>query len=99
MNKYTKRKKPQTRKPTRTPFEIVRLANYLNLAVIVRTLHQVYGWRDKRIKAFLESYISLMQEVADKRSTVQGFIQDTKSLTEIDVKAILDEVYEGEAND
>lgn len=95
MNKYTKKRKNPTNRSAKTPFEIVKSTNYLNLAVIVRTLYQVYGWRSKRLAGFLESYIVLMQEVVDRRSTVSQFIHDTKELTGIDVKKLLDEVYGG----
>lgn len=89
-----KKSKKKT-KPVKTPFDIVKDANYLNLAVMVRTLYQVYGWRQKRISAFLESYLSLMTEIADQRSTVRGFVRDTIELTGIDVVKLLDEVEKG----
>lgn len=95
MNKYTKKNKQPTHKPGKTPFQTVQLTNYLNLAIMIRTLYQVYGWRKKRISDFLESYIALMQEVADSRSTVPQFVHDTKELTGIDVKKLLNEVYAG----
>lgn len=93
MVRAGKTKKPKTHRPAKTPFEIVKSANYLNLAVMVRTLYQVYGWRTVRLARFLESYLVLMQEVADKRSGVGEFVKDTKDLTGIDVVELLDEVY------
>ena len=54
------------------------------------------GWRSKRIADFLEAYLSLMQEIGDKRNTVQGLIKDTKDLTGIDVVKLLDDITEGE---
>lgn len=87
-----KNKKPKTHRPTKTPFEIVKMANYLHLAVIVRVLWDVYGWRSKRVADFLEAYLSLMQEVADKRNSVNGIIRDTKDLTGIDVVKLLDDI-------
>lgn len=89
-----KNKKPATHRPVKTPFDIVKTTNYLHLAVIVRVLWTVYGWRSKRTLDFLEAYLSLMQEVADHRNTVQGLIRDTKALTGIDVVKLLDEVLE-----
>ena len=86
------KKKKQT-KPQRKPFEIVMLSNYLNMAIVVRTLWTEYGWRDKRIARFVEGYLALMQEVADGRSTVQREIADCKALTGVDVKKLIDELY------
>ena len=80
-------------KPQREPFEIVMFANYLNMAIVVRTLWTEYGWRDKRIARFVEGYLALMQEVADGRSTVQREIADCKALTGVDVKKLIDELY------
>ncbi len=82
-------------KPQREPFEIVMFANYLNMAIVVRTLWTEYGWRDKRIAKFIEAYLALIQEVADGRSTVQREIADCKVLTGVDVKALIDELYQG----
>ena len=87
-----KNKKPKTHRPTKTPFEIVKMTNYLHLAIIVRVLWDVYGWRSKRVADFLEAYLSLMQEVADKRNSVNGIIRDTKDLTGIDVVKLLDDI-------
>ena len=92
----SKNKKPRTHRPTKTPFEIVKMTNYLHLAIIVRILWTVYGWKSKRIADFLEAYLSLMQEIGDKRNTVQGLIKDTKDLTGIDVVKLLDDITEGE---
>ena len=93
--KRAKNKKPKTHRPTKTPFEIVKMTNYLHLAIIVRILWTVYGWRSKRIADFLEAYLSLMQEVADHRNSVNGLIKDTKEMTGIDVVKLLDEAIEG----
>ena len=91
----SKNKKPKTHRPTKTPFEIVKTTNYLHLAIIVRILWTVYGWRSKRILDFLEAYLSLMQEVVDRRNSVTGLIKDTKEMTGIDVVELLDSVVEG----
>ena len=72
------------------------MTNYLHLAIIVRILWTVYGWRSKRIADFLEAYLSLMQEVADHRNSVNGLIRYTKEMTGIDVVELLDDVLEGE---
>lgn len=90
--KRAKNKKPKAHRPAKTPFEIVKTTNYLHLAVIVRVLWTVYGWRSKRIADFLEAYLSLMQEVADKRNSVNGLIKDTKDLTGVDVVKLLDDI-------
>lgn len=88
-----KPKKSKTHRPTKTPFEIIKTTNYVNLAIMIRTLYEVYGWREKRIAKFLECYLSLMQEIADKRNTPTGLIKDTKDLTRIDVVKLIDELY------
>lgn len=92
MPKNTKKKNSEIHKPAKTPFQIVKMTNYVNMAAVVRTLYHVYGWRQKRIGDFLESYLVLMQEIFDKRSTVRGFISDTKELTGFDVKKMLDDL-------
>ena len=83
-------------KPTKmkSPFELVRDTNKLNLSVTVRILYTVFGFRKKRLERFLEAYISLMQELSDKRSTVRSLSKDTEDLTGIDTMALLDEVFE-----
>ena len=65
----------------------------MNLAIMVRTLHQVYGWKKEQLEEFIESYIALMEEVG-RCNTVEGLIRDTKELTGIDVRLMLDEVFE-----
>ena len=87
-----KPKKPAEHRQTKTPFEFVRLTNYYTLAVMVRVLWTVYGWREKRLAYFLEAYVTLMQEVQEKRTTVNEFIKDTKAMTGIDVEELLDDV-------
>lgn len=84
-------KKPKP--PKRDPFEIVMLSNYLNMAIVIRTLWTEYGWKDRRIARFLEGYLALMQEIADGRVSVQQGIADCKNLTGVDVKKLLDELY------
>ena len=86
-------KKKKSKKPQREPFEIVMLSNYLNMAIVIRTLWTEYGWRDKRIARFIDGYLALMQEVADGRATVQSEIADCKALTGVDVKKLIDELY------
>lgn len=85
-----KKTKPQRKSP-----DYVRLSNYLNLAIVIRTLWTVYGWRSKRIADFLGAYLALMMEVADKRSSVWQEVNDCKDLTGIDVKQLLDEIEKG----
>ena len=88
MQRFKKPKPPQ-----RDPFEIVMLSNYLNMAIVVRTLWTEYGWKDRRIARFIEGYLALMQEIADGRVSVQQGIADCKTLTGVDVKKLLDELY------
>lgn len=91
-----KPKKPAPHRPTKTPFDYVKTTNYLNLAVMVRVLWTVYGWRNQRVANFIEAYVTLMQEVCDKRSGVAQFVKDTKDMTGVDVKALLDEIMIGQ---
>ena len=87
-----KKKKPERHRPAKTPFEIVKMANYVNIAALVRTLWTVYGWREKRIAYFLESHLALLNEIG-RISAVQ-FIKDTEELTGVDVKKLFDEICE-----
>lgn len=84
-------KKPKP--PKRDPFEIFMTSNYLNMAIVVRTLWTEYGWKDRRIARFIGGYLALMQEIADGRVSVQQGIADCKTLTGVDVKKLLDELY------
>ncbi|WP_425756212.1 hypothetical protein ACPW7J_02120 [Ihubacter sp. rT4E-8] len=86
-----KKKNPKPHRPTKTPFEIVKTTNYLNLAVMVRTLKTVYNWEDEQLAEFVEAYIALMGEVGIT-NTVGGLIRETKEMTGIDVKELLDAV-------
>ena len=88
------KKKKQT-KPQRKPPDYVRESNYLNMAIVFRTLWTVYGWRSKRIADFLGAYLALMAEVADNRTSVWQQVKDCKDLTGIDVKQLLDDLEKG----
>ena len=68
---------------------LVKMSNLLNLAVAIRTLYMVEGWRAKRLARYMESYLVLMEEIADKRTTVAEFIADTEALTGINVEKLL----------
>ena len=81
MNKYKEAK-----------FESVKNANYVSFAITVRCL-KCFGFGKKRIERFLEAYLALVEELADKRCTPEGTIQATLELTGIDVKKMMDEVY------
>lgn len=86
-------KKKRKNKPQLKPFEIVMMSNYLNMAIVVRTMWTVYGWKNRRIAGFIESYLSIMQEVADGRRTVKDEVDDCLQLTGINVKKLIDELY------
>ena len=85
--KAKKKKKPERHKPAKTPFEIVKMANY--------TLWTVYGWREKRIANFLEAHLALLSEV--QTFGVWQMIKDTEALTGIDVQKLFDEICEDKA--
>ena len=92
-----KPKKKETHRPAKTPFEIVKMANYVNIAALVRTLWTVYGWREKRIAAFLESHLVLLEEAT--RFGVNEMIRDTEELTGVNVQKLFDEICEGGSNE
>lgn len=89
-----KKKKPEMHRPAKSPFEIVKTANYVLIAVVVRTLWTVYGWRHKRIADFLEAILSLLDE--SRRFGYEQLIRETKELTGVDVKKLVDELYKGD---
>ena len=91
MKRVKKPKKKEIHKETKTPYVYVKMTNYLNMAVIIRTLYMVYGWREKRLAKFIESYVSLMEEIMDHRNTVNNFIAETTELTGIDVEDIFND--------
>lgn len=93
MQRAKPKKKSEHLRPAKNPMELVTDTNYLNLAVFIRILYTCYGWRKKRLSDALEAYAALMQELADKRSTVKSLVDDTKKLTGFDVKELLDEVF------
>ena len=90
--KAKKKKKPEVYRPTKTPFEIVKTANYVLVAALVRTLWQEYGWRHKRIMYFLECILVLLNE--SRRFGYERMLIDTKALTGIDVMKLVDEALE-----
>ena len=71
-------------------FEIIKIQNRLHIALIVRTLWDVYGWREKRIGDFLEGYMALLGEVYDLRQTVDSMVDETSELTGVDIRATVD---------
>lgn len=92
-------KKPtQQKRPTKEPVEIVEDTNYLNLAIFIRVLNKDFGFGKKRLQTALESYLALMEEIADRRATVQDQITATKVLTGIDCREFLNYVLSNQHN-
>ena len=92
--KAKKKKKPETHRPPRDNqerWDIIRTANYVVIAAVVRTLWTVYDWRHKRIAYFLEAILSLLEE--SRKFGYQRLISDTYELTGVDVKKLVDEIY------
>jgi len=89
-------KKPGTNKQETRPTAIFMTANYFTLAIVLRILYQEHGFRAKRLGGFIASYLALMAETSDGRNSVNGMIRDTKELTGIDVKKIINEVLKSE---
>ena len=83
----------QTPRKQKTPLQIVTRTNYLNLSIMIRTLKTVFGFSEEQLVTFTESYIALMQEVADGRCNVTTELKDTRDLTNINVKEFIDSVY------
>lgn len=72
----------------------VRMANYLNIAIMVLNMNTLHGWGHKRIGAFLEAHLSLMSEIADGRMTTWELLKLVKDRTGYDIKELVDETYE-----
>lgn len=97
MQRVKKAKKSKAHRPPKSPMErwqYVKLTNQLNLALVVRNLHDEYGWTKEQIDEFIGGYIGLMVECYDGRSTVNDMIRQTTELTGIDVRGLIDEVME-----
>ena len=70
--------------------------NQACMAAVVRTLYQVYEWDYDQIGEFLGSYLVLLDEIGDKRSGVSQFVRDTETLTGVDIRKLLQDVYKWE---
>ena len=71
---------------------VIESANQLNFAIMVRTLYMVYDFSTEQLDEFCESYIALLEEIADRRATVTEFVKDTKQLCGIDVAKLVKEL-------
>jgi hypothetical protein len=71
---------------------VIENANQLNFAIMVRTLYMVYDFDKAKLDEFCESYIALLEEIADHRATVTEFVKDTKQLCGIDVAKLVKEL-------
>lgn len=89
--KAKKPKKKEMDRPTKTPLHFIRTANYVTLAIILRVLWTVYGWRHKRIAYFLEAYLSLLEE--GRKFGYKKVISETKELTGVDVVELIDGIF------
>lgn len=69
---------------------LIKLTNELNLAITLRTLKSIFGFGNKRLATFLESYMVLMEEVQDSRLTVPQAVEEAKEITGIDIVKMLD---------
>ena len=83
-------KKPKNKKPQKDPYDVMMTSNYLNLSIFLIILHDMYGFGRKRQLDALEGYLAIMQEIADKRATINGTILDAKKITGMDIKEMLD---------
>ena len=86
-------KKPKSR-PKKDPVDIVMDANYLNMSIFFITLNRCHGFGKKRLSDVLESYLALMDNIADKRMTVKDMRKWCQELTGIEVHDFLTDVME-----
>lgn len=91
MNRAKKPKKNRLDRETKTPKLYIRTTTYFTLAVVVRSLKMVFGFTPEQMDLFFESYFAHMEEVADHRSHVWQFCDDTKELTGVDIVEKFDE--------
>ena len=94
VRRAKKKKKSEVHRPpkdNKERWELIKTANYVVVAAVVRTLWTVYGWRHKRIAYFLEAILSLLEE--SRRFGYERLIKDTYDLTGVDVIKLVDEVY------
>lgn len=91
MKRVKKPKKPIEGRPARSPYELVTRTNYVNLAIMVRTLHMVYDWDKEHLEEFCEAYVALVREFGDHRTHYKEFVKDTIELTGINVIKLLDD--------
>jgi len=91
--KKTKRKENSSKALEREKsknLKLVKMTNQLNIAVNLRTLKTVFGFGNKRLATFMESYLALMSEVQDSRLTVPEAVEEAKEITGIDIVKMLD---------
>lgn len=90
-----KKKKSKVHQPPKNQkerWDLIKTANYVVISAVVRTLWTEYGWRNKRIAYFLEAILSLLEE--SRRFGYQRLLKDTYELTGVDVKKLVDEIYD-----
>ena len=73
---------------------MVKTTSCMCLAMAVRTLHGS-GMAIPQIREFVDGFVALMSEVADKRNTPVGMMNDAYELTGIDVKKEVERAYGG----
>lgn len=90
--KTKKKKRPSDKLSTN---QVIIMTNYLSIASTLLTLWAVYGVQERsKAEEFIESYCVFLQEVANKRNTINGVIEDCKSLTGFDAIKIIDNIFE-----
>lgn len=89
-----KPKKKSIHKPTKTPYEYVKATNFLNISAMVRTLATVYDWNKEQIDEFMESHMTLLQEISDHRCNIKQFVKDTEELTGVNITKLIDKTCE-----
>lgn len=72
---------------------IVRNSNYVAMSIVIRTLWEKNGWRRVRIDRFVESYMVLIEEVADRRSNPWKAIDEASEIIGMDIVELLNELF------
>ena len=83
----------RAQKKAETPIEVVKLANYVAISIAVRTLWDLYGFREKRISRFIHDYADMVNVYGDNEGQTMKCIADTQKLTGVEVVKLLNEVY------
>lgn len=83
----------KAQKKTETPIDVVKLANYVAISIAVRTLWDLYGFRDKRISRFIHDYVDMVNVYGGKEGQTLKCITDAQKMTGVEVVKLLNAAY------